>query len=81
VPEAAAEGGDDKKVRYPKRKVGLLLGYKGTNYIGLQRYVHSSWSWILAHTHTHRLMVPRWCDGLLVVIAGLMMVAVMCIIQ
>lgn len=35
--DLAAEGGDQKKVRYPKRKVGLLLGYKGTNYVGLQR--------------------------------------------
>jgi hypothetical protein len=50
-----AEGGDQKKVRYPKRKVGLLLGYKGTNYVGLQRYtglphdVHTS-----PHTHDTR---------------------------
>jgi tRNA pseudouridine38-40 synthase len=35
--EIAANPAGEKKTRYPKRKVALLLGYKGTNYIGLQR--------------------------------------------
>jgi len=39
-------------VRYPKRKVGLLLGYKGTNYVGLQRYTGLPHD-VITSPHTH----------------------------
>lgn len=48
-----------KQKRLPKRKVAMLVGYRGTGYCGLQRFVTISFFCTTATNNNSLLFVPQ----------------------